>query len=241
MDNQEEISYTNLVLNQEHLMCGQVSELVDDRDSKSRGSNPVWVRVPPCPPFFNTECFIALAYIIGVAVGDGNLSNPNGRATRLRITCSSRYPGIVKNITASLRLILPSNKISIIHRAATYIDISCYSNRWEDWLGWRAAGGSKHTQKIRVPYWIYQDDLFIKACLLGLLETDGSYYIDRGYPMVNYVTVIADLAKDVTQLITILGYRPRCYCIKTKHMPKYTIRLSRDVEQFIKLVNFRKI
>jgi hypothetical protein len=27
------------------------------------------------------------AYVIGLAIGDGNLSNPSGRAVRLRITC----------------------------------------------------------------------------------------------------------------------------------------------------------
>ena len=32
------------------------------------------------------------AYVIGLALGDGNLSNPNGKATRLRITCDKKYP-----------------------------------------------------------------------------------------------------------------------------------------------------
>jgi len=32
------------------------------------------------------------AYIVGLALGDGNLSNPNGRAVRLRITCDKKYP-----------------------------------------------------------------------------------------------------------------------------------------------------
>lgn len=31
------------------------------------------------------------AYIIGVAIGDGNLSNSNGRAVRLRVTCDNKY------------------------------------------------------------------------------------------------------------------------------------------------------
>ena len=39
-----------------------------------------------------------LAYIIGIALGDGNLSNPNKRAVRLRITCDTGYPGLIENI-----------------------------------------------------------------------------------------------------------------------------------------------
>ncbi len=38
------------------------------------------------------------AYVIGLAIGDGNLSNPNGRAVRLRITCDTKYPRLVGNI-----------------------------------------------------------------------------------------------------------------------------------------------
>lgn len=31
-----------------------------------------------------------LAYVIGIAFGDGNLSNPNGRAVRLRVSCDKK-------------------------------------------------------------------------------------------------------------------------------------------------------
>jgi len=43
-----------------------------------------------------------LAYVVGVALGDGNLSNPNGRATRLRITCDAKYPRLARKIARSL-------------------------------------------------------------------------------------------------------------------------------------------
>ena len=45
-----------------------------------------------------------LAYIIGVALGDGNLSNPNGRAIRLRISCDTRYPFIIESIKEALKM-----------------------------------------------------------------------------------------------------------------------------------------
>jgi len=54
------------------------------------------------------------AYLIGVALGDGNLSNPNGRATRLRITCDKKYPLLLNNIIVSLKKLLPENKVTII-------------------------------------------------------------------------------------------------------------------------------
>jgi len=42
------------------------------------------------------------AYLIGVALGDGNLSNPNGRAVRLRITCDTKYPALIAKIRGAL-------------------------------------------------------------------------------------------------------------------------------------------
>ena len=38
------------------------------------------------------------AYVIGLAIGDGDLSNPNGRAVRLRITCGSQYPALIAKV-----------------------------------------------------------------------------------------------------------------------------------------------
>jgi hypothetical protein len=40
------------------------------------------------------------AYVLGLAIGDGNLSNPNGRAVRLRITCDTKYPILIKWLQA---------------------------------------------------------------------------------------------------------------------------------------------
>jgi len=83
------------------------------------------------------------SYIIGVAIGDGNLSNPNGRAIRLRITCDKKYPLLIKRIINSLQSLLPQNKVSIVEREEGCLDISVYSNHLEKILGWKAKKGSK--------------------------------------------------------------------------------------------------
>lgn len=181
------------------------------------------------------------AYVIGLALGDGNLSNPNGRAVRLRITCDNRYSKLVDNIKKTIEKLLPHNKVSIIHRKKTYIDVSCFSNHWENLLGWYAKSGSKYYQSVGVPEWIFGKELYMKRCLKGLIETDGSIYIDRGYKMVQFVTVIPRLAGDVERLFCSLGYKPRKYLLKKSQkkpnsLPIYHIRLSREVEIFLNTV-----
>jgi DNA-binding transcriptional regulator WhiA len=182
-----------------------------------------------------------LAYIIGVALGDGNLSNPNGRAIRLRISCDTKYKRIIKEIISSLEKIFPDNKVSIVKRTEHCIDISCYSNKLEDMLGWKVGYGSKEKQKVSIPKWIKRSKKYKISCLRGLFETDGSVYIDRKYLMANFVTIIPTLASDVLEIITDLGFRPNRQLFKAKNGKiKHTIRISKNTTNFIRLINIRK-
>lgn len=181
-----------------------------------------------------------LAYVIGLALGDGNLSNPNGRAVRLRITCDTKYKNLIKDFCSSIQKLLPENKVSIVKRAKTFCDISCYSNKWENWLGWRVGKGSKYEQKISVPEWIKQNKKFSIECLRGLMQTDGCVYIDRGYKMIGFVTIVPTLANDVISMIIKLGFKVNIYKIKTKTKARYNIRISKDAEKFIRTLELRK-
>ncbi len=167
-----------------------------------------------------------LSYVIGVAIGDGNLSNPNGRTVRLRVTCATQYPNLIRQIKKSIEKVFPHNKVSLVKRKETYLDVSCYSNKWESILGWRASGGSKYKQSVSVPQWIKENKRYSMKCLQGLLVTDGSLYLDRGYRMINFTTVIPRLAQDVREMIVNLWFSSRIYRLKTKGKDKYVIKNS---------------
>lgn len=176
------------------------------------------------------------AYVMGIAIGDGNLSNPNGRAVRLRITCDTRYPALIAKIRAALEKLLPRNKVSLVTCRRNCINVSVYSNQLEKLLGWRALGGSKRRQNVLVPKWICEDRSLSVHCLRGLIETDGAVYLDRGYQMVIFSTVMPGLAQQVDAMMQSLGFRPRVYRIRQcpqKASFKYHVRLSRDVRAFL--------
>lgn len=217
-----------------------MSELVDEHDSKSCGREAMRVRIPLWAQKGMILDKENLAYVIGVAIGDGNLSNPNGRATRLRITCDKQYTNIIDRISRAIKQLLPNNKVSIINRAEHYCDISCYSNKWEKWLGWTAKGGPKYAQNVSVPEWIITKTKYCAFCLRGLLETDGSIYFDRGYKMINFVTVIPALAQNVSKMIKKLGYCSKTYRITTTPRPRFTIRITKDIDSFIDKIQFYK-
>lgn len=172
------------------------------------------------------------AYILGLALGDGNLSNPNGRAVRLRITCDKKYPFLYRYILKSLQKFLPDNKVSLVDRESC-VDISCYSNKLEGLLGWKAGEGSKYKQNVKIPDWILKNKKFTKECLRGLVQTDGSIYKDRKYLMVNIVSNVESLAKSINIAVNNIGYRPNIQIHNDPKTKKYTIRISKNTKEFI--------
>ncbi|QQG42573.1 MAG: LAGLIDADG family homing endonuclease [Candidatus Giovannonibacteria bacterium] len=180
------------------------------------------------------------AYVVGLALGDGNLSNPNGRAVRLRITCDKKYPNLIQNIYSSVQKLFPDNKVAVVNHKR-YIDISCYSNKLESILGWKAKGGSKYKQNVSIPHWIKLNKIFARECLRGLLQTDGSIYRDRGYLMVNFVNHTPALSRDVFLLMQKLGFKPNIQKLRNKNgSTKHTIRISKDTERFINIIKLSK-
>ena len=183
------------------------------------------------------------AYIIGVALGDGNLSNSNGRAIRLRITCDARYPRLAREITDVLQAVLPNNSVAIVRVPGknTYFNISVYSNKLGNWIPWRVGKGTKEMQKVRVPRWIRSSKIFSWHCVRGLLQTDGSIYFDRGYQMINFTNNVKVLAKDVMQMLIMLGFQPR---LSTTANPsgttKYTVRVARNPDELIRKLKLFK-
>src|SRR3989344_8450436 len=107
------------------------------------------------------------AYVVGIAIGDGNLSNPNGRPVRLRVSCDIAYPLLIQKIISSIQIILPGNKVSIVQRKSGCVDVSCYSNRWPELLGWNV--GDKMSQNVGIPQWIRNNKSYSISCLRGLI------------------------------------------------------------------------
>ncbi len=185
-----------------------------------------------------------LAYIIGLAVGDGNLSNPNGRAVRLRISCDTKYPYLIEKIQKSLKLLLPDNKVSLIKKSSpNCVDISCHSNYWPELLGWKSLG-SKFRQSVDVPKWVKANRNFSINCLRGMIETDGSIYIDRGYPMVMFVNIVPTLIKSFEEMVASLGFLSHTQEIipksKWNNQKVYHVRISKRVKEFLELIKPEK-
>ena len=181
------------------------------------------------------------AYVIGLAIGDGNLSNPSGRVTCLRITCDDKYPLLRNRIANALKQLLTKNKVSEYKRKENCAEVYCSSNSLESILGWKAKDGSKYKQNVNVPIWIFTRKIYMKKCLKGLFETDGSIYRDRKYTYVNFTTIIEALKNDVVRMIEILGYKSNVSKVMQKTGKyKYVVRVCKNSADFIKKIDIRK-
>lgn len=181
-----------------------------------------------------------LAYIVGCAIGDGNISNPNGRAYRLRITCDLKYPKIIEEITKNLKIVFSTNKVSTIKRVDNAVDISVYNNQINDLFGWKMEKGRKINQKIKIPNWIGKKEVYIKHLIKGLFETDGSIYKDRNYLNVNLVSYNKEVTQYAFNKIRKFNFNPKQYQVKEKVNIKHILRISKDVDRFIKFFNIKK-
>lgn len=60
--------------------------------------------------------------------------------------------------------------------------------------------------------------------------------------MVNFTNNTLALAQDVLEVIESLGYKPKLYKAAQKSLnPKYTVRLSREVDKFLSEIKLQKI
>jgi DNA-binding transcriptional regulator WhiA len=181
------------------------------------------------------------AYITGVAIGDGNLSNSGGRAVKLRVTCDNKYPKLMKRISKSLKELLPENKVSLYVRKENCTEVYVHSNKLEGILGWKALEGSKFDQNVRVPSWIFYKKEYMRNCIRGLFETDGSVYKDRKYVYTNFTTIIHGLSQDVQIMIDRLGYSSTTQSsVQKGNKRKFVTRVCRNSQKFIEEVGIKK-
>ena len=70
--------------------------------------------------------------------------------------------------------------------------------------------GNKKIKKIKIPDWIMKRKKFLKACLRGIFDTDGSLYPKNKthtYPTIWISSAIPSLRKSITEACTKLGFR----------------------------------
>ena len=130
----------------------------------------------------------AYAYLLGLYLGDGCISEHARSVYRLRIHLDLRYPLIIDACEAAIHEVLPKPKVGRMKCRGNYVDnpdfshveVSCYSKSWPCLLP-QHGPGRKHQRLIELADWQWRlvekdPELLLK----GLIHSDGCRFINSG-------------------------------------------------------------
>lgn len=120
--------------------------------------------------FINPDYSEDLAEFIGIMLGDGGISRTQISITLGNSTDHEYVPYIIRLIKKLFRVIgsisYPLNK-DVVRIRVSGVNLTKNLKK----LG--LVEGDKIEQKIDIPVWILQREIYIKACIRGLIDTDG--------------------------------------------------------------------
>jgi len=127
-------------------------------------------------------------YLLGMYLGDGSIAEHRRCVFRLRVVLDLRYPQIIEECAAAIRIVAPNNKVGRLERTSnyvesevpTYVELGSYSKSWPC-LFPQHGKGKKHQRSIALAVW--QRELVEKRperLLRGLIHSDGCRFINTG-------------------------------------------------------------
>jgi hypothetical protein len=154
----------------------------------------------------------AYVHLLGLYLGDGNISAHRRGVFRLRIFLDKKYPQIVTECLGSMQAVAPGNRVHALLTPSNCYSVSTYGRSWPC-LFPQHGPGPKHTRPIFLALW--QQRLakrWPKQLLKGLIQSDGcrSYSTGRGgwsQPRYAFSNVSTDITSIFCSACDCLGLR----------------------------------
>jgi hypothetical protein len=201
-----------------HLAAGQlnacqIADITKIPSSTIRG----WIQQPTSRPRVPKPLLLDLgslprceySYLLGFYLGDGTISQHRRDVYRLRIVTDARYPGVIAECAATMKSVMPENRVLIQKRPSRCVEISCYSKLWP-LLFPQHGPGKKHTRKIVLEPW--QEEIvqaYPREFLRGLIHSDGCRVLNRvngkDYPRYLFKQISDDIRGLFCQTCDLLG------------------------------------
>lgn len=193
------------------------------------GKNTGFVVAKQITKPYKTE---ALSEIIGIFIGDGNLSRRQARIS-LNLKKDKKYAQYISTLIESVfKIDAPIFKRrykSVLEIVVSGVNFVKYLNK----LG--LPTGDKIKQGLDIPLWIQRNEKFAKACLRGIFDTDGCTYVDthryknKTYKHIGlaYTSFSPRLITSLVGILSDLGYTPT-----TKSKNRVFLRREDEVKNF---------
>jgi hypothetical protein len=169
------------------------------------------------------------AYLLGLYLGDGCLSEHMRGVLKLRISLDKRYPGIINECVAAMRDVLPHNRQHVQRIPGSgAVEVNTYSKQLRC-LFPQHAPGRKHDRRIALADW-QQDIVTRRPDLLirGLIHSDGCRFANivrhpkrtYTYPRYNFCNRSDDIKRIFCDACDLLG-------IEWRVMNRWNISVAR--------------
>ncbi|OGZ74961.1 MAG: hypothetical protein A3A12_03980 [Candidatus Staskawiczbacteria bacterium RIFCSPLOWO2_01_FULL_43_17b] len=180
-----------------------------------------------------------LAEFFGIMLGDGSISSAS--KNQLRITLNHQDDKeYISFVLATLEKLFRKKASIIKHKNSLASDICLSStNAVEFLLRLGLKSGNKVKQQVDIPNWIKSNVEFQKACVRGLMDTDGCIFYEchniKGkkycYPRLTFVTASVPLRNSVFSILTDLKLDPKIE--NTRHV---SIENKEKIAEYFKVI-----
>ena len=123
-----------------------------------------------------------------------------------------------------------------IHKGTNAMYLACHSIQLIDFMESKGfKPGNKIKNQLEIPNWIKNNRKYLKVCLRGLYDTDGSVYklTNQNSHQICFTNANTKLMKDVRDSLSKLGIN----CSRISNKDLYITKKS-ELRKFLKLIGF---
>lgn len=218
-----------------------IIEKYDDNWGRSKGGNnslgsTLKITIPEKDEIF--------AEFIGAVLGDGNIScykeGQKIRVYQVKIAgdynADKEYHCYLKNISEKLfglkvgEVVIPKNNERFLVLSSKKLV--------EFLIGEGLKAGDKIKNQVTIPSWIWDDGDCLRACVRGLIDTDGSIFQmskrDSNLIRISFTNYNKRLLNDARQAFVILGFSPS----KIIQNKRFFISRQAEIRKYLKEIGF---
>ena len=191
---------------------------------------------------FNEET----AELVGIMLGDGGIRSAK-RGSFLAVFGHSENDkeyllNFVSNLLEKIFLVKPA-----VHYHCSLKEIRLQitrKNAIEKAKEFCLIPGDKVKNNVGIPKWIFGNKKFIKACIRGLIDTDGCVYAKWAYPkipQIEFYSSIPRLQKDFSKAMKILNFKISKWRNRNKASSVCGIYGKKEVLKYYKEISFNNL
>lgn len=101
--------------------------------------------------------------------------------------------------------------------------------------------GDKKQNNVGIPAWIFKNEEYLRSCLRGLIDTDGSVcpITGRDYPYIWFSSNIEKLRETFSQAMEQLGFRTSKWNIKKGRAAEIYLGSKDQINKYINTISFK--